>query len=52
MITSDKQKLKDQLAIARKRHGKPFAYEPNSEWKPRQVPLLTEWMQNQSRGAK
>lgn len=29
---------------ARRRHGKPFAHEEGSNWRPRETPLLTEWM--------
>jgi hypothetical protein len=39
-----------KICLARERHGKPFAHESGSEWKPRAIPVLTEWMQ--SRGAK
>ena len=40
----------DKLLEARERHGKPFAHEVGSGWKPGAIPVLTEWMQ--SRGAK
>ena len=40
----------EKLLEARERHGKPFAHEVGSGWKPRAIPVLTEWMQ--SRGAK
>ena len=40
----------EKILQARERHGKPFAHEQGSEWKPRAIPVLTEWMQ--SRGAK
>jgi hypothetical protein len=40
----------EKLLEARERHGKPFAHEQGSQWKPRAIPVLTEWMQ--SRGAK
>jgi hypothetical protein len=39
----------EKLCQARERHGKPFAYEAGSNWKPRQVPLLTEWLQGRGR---
>jgi hypothetical protein len=29
---------------ARKRFGKPFAHEEGSTWKPRETPLLAEWL--------
>jgi len=35
---------------ARERHGKPFSFEPGSQWKPHDTPVLTEWLQ--SRGEK
>ena len=34
---------------ARRRFGKKFSFEPGTEWKPREVPLLTEWMQSRGR---
>ncbi len=40
----------EKILQARERHGKPFAHEAGSEWKPRAIPVLTEWMQ--SRGVK
>jgi len=36
----------EKVLMARERHGKPFAYETGSGWKPRSVPLLTEWLQS------
>jgi len=42
----------EKLLEARERHGKPFAHESGSEWKPRAIPVLTEWMQLQKREAK
>lgn len=42
----------NKVAVARQRHGKPFAYEAGSNWKPRQVPLLTEWLQGRGREEK
>lgn len=42
----------NKVAVARQRHGKPFAFESGSNWKPRSVPLLTEWLQGRSREAK
>lgn len=30
---------------ARQRHGKPFAHEPGSDFKPHEIPVLTRWMQ-------
>ena len=42
----------NKVAIARQRHGKPFAYETGSGWKPRSVPLLTEWLQSRGRESK
>lgn len=30
---------------ARQRHGKPFAHEPGSDFKPHEIPILTQWMQ-------
>ena len=35
---------------ARRRFGQPFAFEPGSRWKPRETPLLTEWMATRTRG--
>lgn len=34
---------------ARKRFGKPFAFESGSPWKPRETPYLTEWMATRTR---
>jgi hypothetical protein len=42
----------NKVAVARQRHGKPFAYESGSNWKPRPVPLLTEWLQSRGREVK
>ena len=39
----------EKLCQAKEKHGKPFAYEAGSNWKPRQVPLLTEWLQGRGR---
>ena len=37
------------VAKARQRHGKPFAHESGSTFKPRETPLLTEWMATRTR---
>lgn len=29
---------------ARRRFGRPFAHESGTDWKPRETPLLAEWM--------
>jgi len=42
----------EKILQARERHGKPFAHEAGSEWVPRAVPVLTEWLQSQKREAK
>ena len=42
----------EKVLMARERHGKPFAYETGSAWKPRSVPLLTEWMQSRNKEVK
>jgi len=42
----------EKLCQARERHGKPFAFESGSNWKPRSVPLLTEWLQSRGREVK
>ena len=42
----------DLIAKARERHGKPFAFEPGSDWQPKAVPVLTEWLQHQTREKK
>ena len=39
----------EKICQARQRHGKPFAFESGATWKPRSVPLLTEWLQSQVR---
>jgi len=31
---------------ARQRHGKPFAHEQGSDFRPHEIPVLTRWMQN------
>ena len=33
------------LQRARRRFGRPFAHQRGTDWKPRETPLLTEWMQ-------
>jgi hypothetical protein len=40
----------EKVLMAKERHGKPFAYETGSGWKPRSVPFLTEWMQSREKG--
>lgn len=40
---------KSKVALARERHGKPFAWEHGSTWTPRAVPVLTEWLQSRKR---
>lgn len=42
----------EKLLEARERHGKPFAHEKNSEWVPRAVPVLTDWLQKKGRDVK
>ena len=42
----------EKICQARERHGKPFAHEKNSDWVPRAVPVLTEWLQSQKREEK
>jgi hypothetical protein len=42
----------EKVLMARQRHGKPFAFESGAAWKPRQVPLLTEWLQSRGRDVK
>lgn len=32
------------IDTARRRFGKKFAHEPGSTWRPRETPLLAEWM--------
>lgn len=40
-----------KLASARAKFGRPFAHEPGGHefWKPRAIPLLTEWLQTRGR---
>ena len=40
------------VAEARKKHGKPFAHEKGSTFRPRETPLLTEWLSTRTREAK
>lgn len=47
---ADLAKPQTPIDRARQRHGKPFAHEPGSDWKPKETPVLTQWMQ--SRGQK
>ena len=42
----------EKILQARERHGKPFAHEKNSDWVPRAVPVLLEWLQSQKREEK
>lgn len=35
---------------ARRRFGQPFAHEPGARWKPRQTPLLIEWLSKRKSG--
>lgn len=34
------------VQAARRRHAKPFAHEPGSDYRPHDTPVLTRWMQN------
>lgn len=43
------QDASKRVAEARKRHGKPFAWETGSAWKPRETPLLQEWLSQRTR---
>ena len=56
MKTDDEYALdavrEEKICEARKRHGKPFAHESGAEWKPRAVPVLTEWMQHRTKEEK
>lgn len=38
-----------RVTEARKRHGKPFAFEAGTTWEPREVPFLTEWLSQRTR---
>lgn len=40
---------KSKVDIARERFGQRFAHEPGATWKPRTVPVLTEWMQSRGK---
>ena len=42
----------EKILQARERHGKPFAHEAGSEWKPRAIPVLTDWLQKKGRDVK
>jgi len=42
----------EKVLAARQRHGKPFAFEKGSNWTPRAVPVLTEWMQHRTKEEK
>jgi len=46
----DPKNMSQQVLQARQRHGKPFSFEPGSQWKPHDTPVLTAWLQ--SRGEK
>lgn len=37
--------MSERVAEARRKHGKPFAHERGSDYKPHEVPVLTRWMQ-------
>lgn len=43
------QPARSRVDEARIRFGGPFAHEPQTRWKPRAVPVLTEWMQSRGR---
>lgn len=45
---NDKRHAK-ALKLAAKRHGKPFAVDKGSTWKPSNTPVLTAWMQESSK---
>lgn len=38
------ERRESAVEAARRRHGKPFAHEAGSTFKPRSTRLLTEWM--------
>ena len=42
----------EKVLMAKQRHGKPFAFEKGTDWTPRAVPFLTEWLQSQKREEK
>ena len=42
-------KAESKVDLARRRHGKPFAFESGSTWKPSETPLLTRWMQTRGK---
>lgn len=45
------EKLSREARIdqARERFGQRFAHEPGATWKPRQTPVLTEWLQKRGK---
>jgi len=40
--------MSEAVLKARERHGKPFSYEKDSEWKPHATRVLTQWLQNRA----
>lgn len=43
VLTSRKEE-DERIAKARERFGRPFAHEHGATWRPRETPLLAEWM--------
>lgn len=41
---------KEKIDQARVRFGRPFAHEEGSDWKPRNVPFLTQYFRNLKKG--
>ena len=44
--------MSDAVLKAKERHGKLFSFERGSDWRPHDVPVLTQWLQSRGREAK
>ncbi len=42
-------KAESKVDLARRRHGKPFAHESGSDWKPHDTPVLIEFLQKRGK---
>ena len=44
MSEEQDQQRRDQVARARERFGRPFAYEPGTDWRPHTERVLSQWL--------
>jgi hypothetical protein len=49
MFTQKHFQVRDRVAEAREKFGRPFSHEKGSTWKPEALPFLTRYFQQQKR---